>query len=125
MPRYDGTSFDPPAPLASVTLRDTRDPHSVTNVNLLIDSGADITLLPRHAISRLGIPMDRGCTYELVAFEGSKSVAQAVDLDMIFLQKAFRGRYLLIENERGILGRDVLSSIVLLLDGPAQEWSAH
>ena len=42
---------------------------------------------------------------------------------MIFLQKAFRGKYLLIDDEHGILGRDVLSSIVLLFDGPGQEWS--
>jgi hypothetical protein len=42
---------------------------------------------------------------------------------MIFLQKAFRGRYLLIDEDRGILGRDVLASVTLLLDGPAGEWT--
>jgi hypothetical protein len=48
---------------------------------------------------------------------------QAVDLDMLFLQKAFRGRYLIVDAERGILGRDVLASVILLFNGPAQEWS--
>ena len=43
---------------------------------------------------------------------------------MIFLNKAFRGRYLLIDAQHGILGRDVLSAVALLMDGPKQEWSA-
>ncbi len=44
---------------------------------------------------------------------------------MIFLKRAFRGRYLLIEEERGILGRDVLNHVTLLLDGPRHQWSEH
>jgi hypothetical protein len=52
-------------------------------------------------------------------------MTQPVDLDMVFLQKAFRGRYLLIDEERGILGRDVLASVTPLLNGPGQEWSQH
>jgi hypothetical protein len=46
-----------------------------------------------------------------------------LDLDMIFLARAFRGRYLLIEEDRGILGRDILNHVTLLLDGPRQQWS--
>jgi len=42
---------------------------------------------------------------------------------LIFLQRAFRGRYLLIDSDRGVLGRDVLASVILLLNGPRQEWS--
>jgi hypothetical protein len=44
-------------------------------------------------------------------------------LDVLFLQRAFRGRYLLIEEERGILGRDILNHVIVLLDGPRQQWS--
>jgi hypothetical protein len=44
---------------------------------------------------------------------------------MIFLKKAFRGRYLLIDDDRGVLGRDVLADVALLLDGPEREWSEH
>ena len=59
----------------------------------------------------------------MIGFDGTRSTTQAVDLDMIFLQKAFCGRYLLIDSDRGILGRDVLASVILLLNGPGQEWS--
>ena len=91
----------------------------------MLDTGADITLLPRSAVERLGIKPQAGLQYELLGFDGSRSAADVVDLDMIFLERAFRGRYLLIDEEWGILGRDVLSGVSLLLNGPAQEWSEH
>ena len=63
--------------------------------------------------------------YELMSFDGSKSFAPVVMLDLLVLQRAFRGRYLLIEAERGILGRGILNHVTLLLDGPRQQWSEH
>jgi hypothetical protein len=124
MPSYDALRYDPPAPIAQVTLR-AFSGATLSDVLLLIDTGADTTLLPRSAIARLGITPDPALAYELVAFDASRSTTQAVDLDMIFLQKAFRGRYLLIDGDHGILGRDVLGSLILLLNGPREEWSQH
>ena len=46
-----------------------------------------------------------------------------VDLEVLLLRKAFRGRYLLTDEPRGLLGRDVLNSLTLLFDGPPQHWS--
>ena len=60
-----------------------------------------------------------------MGFDGSKSFAPVVMLDMVFLQRAFRGRYLLVEEERGNLGRDILNHVSLLLEGPRQQWSEH
>ena len=60
-----------------------------------------------------------------MGFDGSKSFAPVVMLDMVFLQRAFRGRYLLVEEERGILDRDILNHVSLLLEGPRQQWSEH
>ena len=117
MPAYDALQYDPPAPVAQVILR-SADGSTVSHVHLLIDTGADATLLPRSAIARLGITLDLNLQYELIGFDGHRTTTQAVDLDMIFLQKLFRGRYLLTDADRGILGRDVLPSLVLLLNGP-------
>lgn len=124
MPAYDARHYDPPAPIAQVTLR-AANGAVVSDVTLLIDTGADATLVPRSAISRLGINPDPALEYELIGFNGTRSTAHAVDLDMLFLQRAFRGRYLVIDSDRGILGRDVLASVVLLLNGPTREWSQH
>lgn len=57
MPSYDALRYDPPAPIAQVTLR-ASDGATAPNVLLLIDTGADITLLPRGDILRLGVTPD-------------------------------------------------------------------
>jgi hypothetical protein len=42
---------------------------------------------------------------------------------MHFLNRVFRGRYLVTDEQIGILGRDVLNHVAVLLNGPRQEWS--
>ena len=90
---------------------------------LLMDTRADVTLLPRMAVEQLGVLSLADQQYELMGFDGRKSFAPVVTLDMLFLRRTFRDRYLLIEAERGILGRDILNHVTLLLDGPRQQWS--
>jgi hypothetical protein len=104
-------------------LRRSGEDVSAGDVPLLIDTGADVTLLPRAAVARLGIEPQPGMQYELIGFDGTPRVAEAIELDMLFLNRAFRGRYLLTDDDHGILGRDVLASLRLIFDGPAQEWS--
>jgi hypothetical protein len=122
MPAYDASLFDPPAPVARVTLRNLSDGAAASDVLMLIDSGAEVTLVPRLSADQLGLRDDSGETCELMGFDGSMSVSQVVELDLIFLRRAFRGRYLIIDQECGILGRDVLNHITLLLDGPRLNW---
>ena len=55
MPKYDAEKFDPPAPVAHVTLRNPATGVSVSNVPMVIDTGADVTLVPRNSVDRLGI----------------------------------------------------------------------
>ena len=125
MPSYDATRFSPAAPVAQATLRNPHSGEMLSDVMLLLDSGADITLLPRKAVEALAIQPNAGHGYELMGFDGSKSFAPAVTLDMILLNHIFQGLYLLIEEENGILGRDILNHVVLLLDGPRQYWQEY
>jgi hypothetical protein len=60
--------------------------------------------------------------YEVTGFDGRKSIAQVVSLDVIFLRRAFRGRFLVSTQEWGIVGRDVLNHVSLLLNGPQMRW---
>lgn len=122
MPAYDGSLFTPSAPLARVTLRHPETGAIVSNVPMLLDTGADVTLLPQASVDQLGVAVNPNEGYELVGFDGSISVARVVQLDLVFLGRAFKGRFLLIDQEWGLLGRDILNHVSLLFDGPRLVW---
>ena len=73
MPSYDAAHFDPPAPVAQVMLRNSHSGATVSDVLLLLDTGADITLLPRTAVEQLGVPLLAGQRYELMGFDGARA----------------------------------------------------
>ncbi len=123
MPAYDSVLFNPPAPLARVTIRHSSSGATVSDVPMLLDTGADVTLLPQASVERIGIRVDSNEGYELMGFDGSVSVAQVVEVDVLFLRRAFKGRFLLINQEWGLLGRDTLNHVSLLFDGLRLEWS--
>lgn len=122
MPPYNRDAFDPPAPVVHVALRLQDTDAIVPDVPMLLDTGADITLVPRHAVVALGVTASPQRFYELVGFDGSKSLAPAVELDLVFLGRAFRGLFLLVDQEWGILGRNILNAVHLSLDGPGLNW---
>jgi hypothetical protein len=124
MPAYDAIDFHPPAPVALVTLRSPASGATIANVPMLLDTGADVSLVPREAISGL-IAIDTADQYELEAFDGTKSAAPATELEMLFLAKSFRGRFLVVEGRHGILGRNILNNVSLLFDGPSLNWAEN
>ena len=72
MPAYDDRFFNPPAPLASVTLRNSGDGKTVSQVPMLIDSGADVTLLPQQVVTQLGAIVDPDAGYEVRGLTGGQ-----------------------------------------------------
>lgn len=121
MPKYDAEHFDPPAPVATVTLRHPATGASLSDVPMLIDTGADVTLLPREYVDRLGVETESDA-YEVQGYDGEISLADAVKLEMIFLDRKFTGQFLLIDQSIGILGRNVLNAIPILFNGPVETW---
>jgi len=85
MPEYDGAHFDPPAPVVLAALRCVESGAMIQGVELLLDSGADITLLPQSAVAQLGVTADSTQRYELMGFDGSRSFASGVRVDMLIL----------------------------------------
>jgi len=122
MPAYDANLFDPPAPVAQVTLRNLQNSNALSDVSMLLDSGADVTLIPSTSANQIGLTADADTIYELMGFDGSISLASVVWLEMLFLNKTFKGRFLLIDQEWGVLGRDILNLVSLSLDGPNLTW---
>jgi hypothetical protein len=122
MPVYDASWFAPPAPLARVTLRNPETGTIWSEVPMLLDSGADVTLVLQAAVSLLAVTVVPDRRYELMDFEGNLSLAPIIRLELLFLRRTFRGQFLLIEQEWGILGRNVLNAVRLLFDGPHLTW---
>ena len=98
MPTYDFNLFNPPAPLARVSLRALHNVNTVADVPMLIDSGSDITLIPEVFVDELRLDLDPNETFELTGFDGHRSVAKSVRLDLLFLGRTFRGRFAVINS---------------------------
>ena len=122
MPEYDAEYFDPPAPVAYVTLRNPATGALLPDVPMLIDTGADTTLLPVDAVEQLGIEPDKDEVFEVQGFDGEIRMVKLVKLELFFLDKKFGGEFLLVDRPIGILGRNDLNNIRLLLDGPSETW---
>jgi predicted aspartyl protease len=122
MPVYEAKQFDPPAPVAYVTLRHPATGASISDVPMLLDTGADVTLLPREIIEQLGVEPVKNKVYEVEGFDGGTKLAEVVQLELVFLGRKFNGKFLLIDQPVGILGRNILNAVALLLDGPRGTW---
>jgi len=123
MPLYDDR-FSPPAPIAEAALRNPDSGSLISNIRMLIDSGADVSVVPESAVKLLGIsPAAR--EFEVMSFDGTVAAYHAVRADLVFLRKTFKGQFLVIDQEVGVLGRDVLNHVALLLDGPQRNWEAR
>ena len=125
MPSYDRSQFTPPAPTALVTLHDPATGRTYPDVLMLLDSGADATVLPQSAVNALGVAADSDLGYEVEGFDESISIASVVTLEMIFLDKSFHGQFLVNDQEYGFIGRNVLNSLPLLFDGPRLSWDEY
>jgi len=123
MPRYEGNRFSPPAPVGHVHVIHPETGAKCPSVPMLIDSGADVTVVPATVAQRLGISLAGAPEYELMAYDGTPRAVPAVRLKVVFLGRTFSGQFLLLEQESGIIGRNILNAIALVLDGPRLTWS--
>ena len=89
---------------------------------MLLDTGADVTLIPREAAGPMGLTATPAQSYELVGFDGSITLAPVVQLELVLGRRAFRGQFLLVDQPWGIIGRNILNALSLYLDGPRLIW---
>ncbi|HQR42609.1 MAG TPA: aspartyl protease family protein [Gemmatales bacterium] len=123
MNAYHDKAYQPPAPLAVLKLS-TIDGRNVAinKVLALIDTGADVTLLPRWAVEQLGLTPERQQDINLQWFDGSVHSVESVDIKVSFLEGHFQGRYPVVDQPHGVLGRNLLNHFRLVLDGPNKCW---
>ena len=125
MTAYETIQFEPPAPIAHVTLRNPNTGVEWSDVPMLLDTGSDVTLIPTEVLSLLGISTIPDIEYEMLAFDGGPSRSAVVQLDLIFCRRTFHGQYLLINEPHSIIGRNVLNMVPILLDGPNLRWDEY
>jgi hypothetical protein len=89
---------------------------------MLIDTGSDTTLLPSDIVEKLGVKAEENTSFEVQVFDGDTKFLKIVKLDLLVLDKTFKGEYLLIDRPIGILGRNILNNVRILLDGPREKW---
>jgi len=125
MPKYNDKDFDPPAPVAYVTLRHPATGVSASDVPMLIDTGADVTLVPVSYLDELGMDLEEDPVYEVQGFSGESKLVGSVHLEMVFLGKKFTGQFLVTDEPMGILGRNILNAVSILFDGPRSKWDEY
>jgi hypothetical protein len=92
----------------------------IDDVPMLIDTGADVSLLPRSHVGSLASTDAK--RYELEAFDGTKSTAPAITAELQFVGKSFRGQLLLIDGWHSVVGSKCFEQLSLLFDGPSRQW---
>ena len=110
--------LDPPGPFVNVTLRCPTTGTTLANLPAQVDSAADRAVLPSAVVAALGLVEDgralfQGFAGEIVELPLFLIEARMHDLQPILIRAA------LGESEQYILlGRDVLNSHRIILDGP-------
>jgi len=123
MPAYEHAGFKPPAPVARAVVGAPDGSVEVQDVAMLLDTGADVSVIPRAVADRLGITA-RLSGVRLQGYGGAQTEAAVADPRLDVLRYRFRGTFVVSTVEHGVLGRDVLNLLTVTLDGPPVTWSA-
>lgn len=111
------TSFDPPACVLPVRIAglDEHDPAAL--LRMLVDTGADCTLIPARIAKTLRLPLIDRVEIQGV---GGKVVAAPVHAARVRLGALRAIARVVALGDEALLGRDLLNRLVMQIDGPAQ-----
>lgn len=124
MPRYDRDHFEPPAAVALVSVKNPKTNAHVESFPMLLDTGADISVLPPGLAASLALEVQAGHAIETEGYDGRRSTLRVVSATLEFERIIFNAEFVLLDHDQpaGILGRNILNLLHLQLNGPANEW---
>ena len=115
---YDD-SLDPPAPVVPVRISGLVGEDAVM-LPMLVDTGADCTLVPAPTVHRLRLPQVDVIGLTGVGGARSRATVHAASVELGGIRVLAR---IVAFNDEAILGRDVLNQVVATLDGPGLTFS--
>ncbi len=125
MPSYEFERFEAPASMALVTFLNPVTGQSCADVPMLLDTGADISMIPVSATREVNAQAVTDRTYEIAGYDDRTSIVPLVQLRMEWMGYKFNGEFMLIEQEYGIIGRNILNLLRVLFDGPRLNWETQ
>jgi predicted aspartyl protease len=122
MSNYDAT-HEPPAPVALVTLLRMESDVRIDEMPMVIDSGADVTVLPKAYADQIGLELSLEGGAEVELYGGERRVLPSAQAVISMAGFRFSGRYLVDEGrDIGVIGRNLLNYVVVELNDPMQMW---
>jgi hypothetical protein len=91
---------------------------------MVLDSGADISALPRAVVDALTLAVgDRA--YEVMRYDNTVRECPTVSPEIVFMRGHFNGQFIVLDQDDGVLGRNILNHFIVTLDGPSLEWEVR
>ncbi len=122
MPEYESGAHDPPAPVATVVFANAGEPGRSVSVKMLLDSGADVSVVAEWVLAAVGSTEVPDLSYSVTGFGGTPADTPVARLTMTFGEHTYRGLFLVGNGETGIIGRNILNTLDLALYGTGLRW---
>ena len=87
---------------------------------MILDTGADLTLVPGFALEKLNLL--KFSEFKLEGFDGKTTITRGAELQLNFADQKIQGNFPIIEQDYGIIGRNILNRFTIIFDGQNLEW---
>jgi len=115
-------NFDPPAPVVEVSISAPLSKVS-TSSTALVDSGADITVIPERIIAQLKLRRVDSTPVSGFGKRVIQATVYSATLEIEGISESKIYRILGWSEDYALIGRDLLNQLIAVLNGPSQELS--
>ena len=115
---FENGALDPPGPVVDAALLGVDG--AAFACPLLLDTGANTTVVPLAVAVAAGFAPAAAETVRAAGFDGRADEYPELELTLVIFGRTVSGWFLLVDADRGFLGRDVLRFFRVRYDGPGE-----